>query len=143
MIIGTIVNGLVIDHIPAGRGMELYHYLGLEKLNCEVALIKNATSDKYGCKDIIKINEVIDLDYEALGYIDPHITVNVIKDGVRIDKIHPELPETITNVIQCKNPRCITSTEQELPQVFRLSDRQLGTYRCIYCDTKAKTPKRW
>lgn len=141
MIIGTIVNGLVIDHIPAGRGMELYHYLGLEQLSCEVALIKNASSKKYGRKDIIKVNEVIDIDYDILGYIDPLITVNVIKNGEKVKKIHPQLPETITDVIRCKNPRCISSVEQELPQVFRLSDRENGVYRCIYCDTKAEKPE--
>jgi len=141
MIIGTIVNGIVIDHIPAGRSMELYHYLGLEKLDCEVAIIKNATSDKYGRKDIIKVNELIKLNLDILGYIDPHITVNIIKDGVRTEKLHPKLPETITNVIRCKNPRCISSIEQELPQVFFLSDRENGIYRCQYCETKAEIPE--
>ena len=138
MIIGTIINGLVIDHIPAGRGMELYHYLGLDNLSCEVALIKNASSDKYGKKDIIKVNEVIDINLDILGYIDPQITVNVIENGEKTGKMHPQLPETITGVIRCKNPRCITSVEQELPHKFKLSDRENGVYRCIYCDTKAK-----
>lgn len=138
MIIGTIVNGLVIDHIPAGRGMELYHYLGLGDLNSEVALIKNAVSRKYDKKDIIKINEVIDLNYDILGYIDPHITVNVIKNGKKVEKLHPSLPSTLKDVIKCRNPRCITSTERSLPQVFRLSDRENGVYRCMYCDTKAE-----
>lgn len=138
MIIGTIVNGLVIDHIPAGRGMELYHYLGLADLNSEVALIKNAESKKYEKKDIIKINEVIDLDYDILGYIDPQITVNIIKNGEKVRKVHPSLPATLTDVIKCKNPRCITSIERGLPQVFKLSDRKNGVYRCMYCDTKAE-----
>ncbi len=138
MIIGSIVNGIVIDHIPAGRGMELYRYLGLEDMECEVALIKNAVSEKYGKKDILKINEVIDLDYDVLGYIAPQITVDVIRGGERVEKIHPQLPETITGVIKCKNPRCITSTEQELEHVFRLADREHGVYRCIYCDTRAE-----
>lgn len=138
MIIGTIINGLVIDHIPAGRGMELYHYLGLDELSCEVALIKNASSDKYGKKDIIKVNEVIDINLDILGYIDPQITVNVIENGEKTRKMHPTLPETITDVIRCKNPRCITSVEQDLPHVFKLSDRENGVYRCIYCETKAK-----
>lgn len=138
MIIGSIVNGIVIDHIPAGRGMELYRHLGLEDMECEVALIKNAVSEKYGKKDILKINEVIDLDYDVLGYIAPQITVDVIRGGERVEKIHPQLPETITGVIKCKNPRCITSTEQELEHVFRLADREHGVYRCIYCDTRAE-----
>lgn len=141
MIIGTIVNGLVIDHIPAGRGMELYNYLKLKNLDCEVALIKNATSHKYGRKDIIKINDLIAIDYDILGYIDPHITVNIIKNGERVKKVHPELPETITDVIKCKNPRCITSIEHELKHVFKLTDRENCVYRCIYCDTKAGHPK--
>ena len=114
MIIGTIVDGIVIDHIPAGRAMDLYRDLGLDKLECEVAVIKNASSGKYGKKDILKINEVIDLNYDMLGYIDPHITVNIIRGGERMEKIHPHLPETITGVIRCKNPRCITSIEQEV-----------------------------
>ncbi len=141
MIIGTIVDGLVIDHIPAGRGMELYHYLGLDKLQCEVAIIKNAPSEKYGKKDIIKVGEVIDLDLDTLGFISPHITVNVIRNGEKTDKLHPELPETIYDVIRCRNPRCITSTEQELRQVFKLTDRETATYRCIYCETKAPKQK--
>ena len=124
MIIGTIVDGIVIDHIPAGKGMDLYKDLGLDKLECEVAVIKNADSAKYGKKDILKVNEVIDLNYDMLGYIDPHITVNIIRGGERMEKLHPTLPETITGVIRCKNPRCITSIEQELPHIFRLTDRE-------------------
>lgn len=138
MIIGTIVDGIVIDHIPAGHGMELYSYLGLDELDCEIALIKNAESDKYGKKDILKINSAIDLNYEILGYIAPEITVNIIKDGKRVEKIHPKLPETITNVIKCKNPRCITSVEQELDHVFKLTDKDNQIYRCIYCESRAK-----
>lgn len=138
MIIGTIVNGIVIDHIPAGHGMELYTYLGLDELDCEIALIKNAESDKYGKKDILKINEAIDINYDILGYIAPEITVNIIKDGKRVDKFNPELPETITNVIKCKNPRCITSIEQELDHVFKLTDKENQIYRCIYCESRAK-----
>ena len=138
MIIGSIVNGIVIDHIPAGRGMELYRYLKLDDMECEVALIKNAVSQIYGRKDILKVNEVIDLDYDVLGYIAPQITVDIIKNGERVEKIHPKLPETITGVLRCKNPRCITSIEQELQHVFRLTDRENGVYRCIYCDTKAE-----
>lgn len=138
MIIGTINDGIVIDHIPAGRGMELYNYLRLDRLDCEVAIIKNAPSDKMGKKDIIKINEIIDINLDILGFIDPKITVNFIKNGEKVSKAHPALPERLTNVIKCKNPRCITSTEQELPNVFVLTDRETGTYRCLYCDTKAK-----
>ncbi len=141
MIIGTIVDGLVIDHIPAGRAMELYHYLRLDRLQCEVAIIKNATSGKLGRKDIIKVGEVIDLDQDILGFISPNITVNVIRNGEKVDKMHPELPEKISDVIRCKNPRCITSIEQELRQVFKLTDRETATYRCIYCDTKAPKQK--
>ena len=141
MIIGTIVDGLVIDHIPAGRGMELYHYLRLDRLQCEVAIIKNATSQKLGRKDIIKIGEVIDLDQDILGFISPKITVSVIRNGEKVGKMHPELPEKISDVIRCKNPRCITSIEQELRQVFKLTDRETATYRCIYCVTKAPKQK--
>ena len=138
MIIGTIKNGIVIDHIPAGRGMELYKYLKLDDKKCQVALIKNADSGKLEKKDILKVNEVIDLNFDLLGYIAPQITVNVIEDGVIVRKIHPQLPETISGVIRCKNPRCITSTEQELEHVFKLTDPDNGVYRCIYCDTKAE-----
>ena len=137
MLIGTIVNGVVIDHIPAGRGMELYKYLELDRLDCEVALIKNAPSVKMGKKDILKVNEVIDLNFDILGYIAPNITVNIIRGGEKVEKVHPTLPETIKGVIRCKNPRCITSTEQELEHVFRLTDAENGVYRCIYCDTRA------
>ena len=138
MIIGSIVNGIVIDHIPAGRGMELYRYLKLDDMGCEVALIKNASSDKYGKKDILKVNEVIDLDFDMLGYIAPQITVNIIRNGERVEKVHPKLPETITGVLRCKNPRCITSIAQALQHVFKLTDREHGVYRCVYCDTKAE-----
>ena len=135
MIIGTIVDGIVIDHIPAGRGMDLYRDLGLDRLECEVAVIKNASSGKYGKKDILKINEVIDLNYDMLGYIEPHITVNIIRGGERMEKIHPHLPETITGVIRCKNPRCITVAEPQLDAIFLLSDPATHTYRCAYCET--------
>lgn len=137
MIIGTIVNGIVIDHIPAGRGMELYKYLKLDDMECEVALIKNAVSEKLGKKDIVKINDIIDLNFDLLGYIAPRISVNIIKDGAIAKKIHPTLPTRIAGVIKCKNPRCITSIEQELEHEFKLTDPEQGIYRCIYCDTKA------
>ncbi len=137
MTIDAITNGVVIDHIPAGKAMELYRVLGLEDMDCEVAIIKNATSGKMGKKDIIKISSVIDLDFDILGYISSEITVNIIKDGKTVEKRHPELPQTLKNVIFCHNPRCITSIEQELSHVFTLTDPENKVYRCIYCDTRA------
>jgi len=138
MIIGPITDGIVLDHITAGKAMEIYQILGLDKLDCTVAIIKNADSVKMGKKDILKIGELIDIDLDVLGYIDPGITVNIIKNGVKAKRLHLELPERVTNVIHCRNPRCITSIEQELPHTFKLVDRATGTYRCIYCETKAK-----
>ena len=139
MIVSPITNGVVLDHIKAGNAMELYKVLHLDKLECPVAILKNVDSQKMGRKDIIKIfDDVIDLDMDVLGYIDPGITVSVIKDGVVVKRHGLELPETLTNVIQCRNPRCITSVEQELPQVFKLTNREKGAYRCIYCETLAK-----
>lgn len=138
MVIDAIKNGIVIDHIKAGKSMQMYQILGLDKVECSVAIIKNVASSKMGKKDIIKIDDTIDIDLDALGYIDPNITVNIIENGVRVKKFHVELPQTITNVIFCKNPRCITSTEQELDHVFRLTDPEHGVYRCIYCESKAK-----
>ncbi len=138
MNIDSIKNGYVIDHIKAGMAMEIYRVLKLGKLDCPVAIIKNAASRQMGKKDIIKIDAIIDLDLKALGYIDPGITVNFIKDGALVEKKHLELPERITNVIKCKNPRCITSCEQELDHVFKLTDRENRIYRCIYCESKAK-----
>lgn len=138
MLVNPIENGIVLDHIKAGKGMELYKALGLDKLGSTVALIINADSRKMGKKDIIKIDEAIDLDFNIIGYIDPNITVNIIKNSKneKLAKIEP--PQTITNLIHCKNPRCITSTEQELDHVFKLTDRENMVYRCIYCETKAK-----
>ena len=137
MNIDAIKNGIVIDHIKAGHGMKIFDFLDLDKLDCSVAIIKNAASSKMGKKDIIKIDSDLSVDLNALGYIDPNITINVIKDGVRVKKYHPELPGTITNIIRCKNPRCITSTEQELPHIFKLTDREKDEYRCLYCESKA------
>lgn len=138
MTIDSIKNGVVIDHIKAGKSMELYRFLNLESLDSQVAIIKNAPSKKMGRKDIIKIDGKIEPDLDILGYIDPDITVNIIKDGALAEKKHLELPERISNVIKCKNPRCITSTEQEVKHVFRLADRNKREYRCIYCETKAE-----
>lgn len=137
MIIDAIKNGIVIDHIAAGKAMELYKILGLGELDCTVAILKNVVSGKLGRKDIIKIDRVLDLDWDVIGYVDPNITVNIIIDGRQVEKRQLKLPETITNVIRCKNPRCITSVEQELPQVFKLTDRENRVYRCLYCETQA------
>ena len=136
--ISGLKEGFVLDHIQAGRSMDIYFKLGLDKLDCQVAIIKNARSSKMGRKDIIKIDQVLDLDWDVIGYVDPGITVNIIKDGERIEKRQLKLPERITNVIRCKNPRCITSVEQELPQVFTLTEESTRTYRCLYCETKAE-----
>lgn len=141
MTVSSIENGIVLDHIRPGKGMELYKALHLEDLDCMVALINNAFSNKMGKKDIIKINEVIELDFAIIGYIDPGVTVNIIRDSVneKLNKIEP--PLLLKNILRCKNPRCISSSEQELDQVFRLTDKENMVYRCIYCETKAKTKK--
>ena len=138
MNIDSIKNGIVLDHIQAGKSMEIYEYLNLGELDSSVAIIKNAPSRKMGKKDIIKIDEEIDLNLDVLGYIDADITINIIKDGKRSEKKHLELPETVKNVIKCRNPRCITSTEQEIDQIFKLADRENRIYRCIYCESRAK-----
>lgn len=138
MIIDSIQNGIVIDHISAGRSMEVYRLLGLDRLECSVAIIKNASSSKMGRKDIIKIDAAIELDLDALGYIDPGATVNIIRDGALAEKRTLDLPERVRGVIRCRNPRCITFTEQELPQIFKLTDRAGRVYRCLYCEAKAK-----
>ena len=132
MIIDSIQNGIVIDHISAGKAMELYRILGLDKLDCTVAILKNVTSGKLGRKDIIKIDRVLDLDWDVIGYVDPGITVNIIKDGKLAEKRQLKLPERITNVIRCKNPRCITSIEEGCDHIFALTPS--GRYRCIYCE---------
>ena len=135
--ISGLKEGIVLDHIQAGKSLDIYYHLGLDKLECQVAIIKNAKSNKMGRKDIIKIEGALDnLDLKVLGYIDHNITVNIIKDDRIIEKKRLELPKKITNVIHCKNPRCITSIEQELPHVFVLSDEATETYRCIYCEEK-------
>ena len=137
MNIDSIKRGIVLDHIKAGRSMDIYKLLHLDELECSVAIIKNGKSNAMGRKDIIKIDDKITIDLNVLGYIDPGITVNVIEDGVIVEKKHLELPERLTNVIRCKNPRCITSCEQELEHIFKLTDRDNKVYRCLYCETKA------
>ena len=137
MIIGQIKNGIVLDHITAGRGMEIYKILELDKLDCTVAMIERAVSPKMGRKDIIKVDQLIDLDFDVLGYMDPGITVNIIKDGVVAQRINLTLPERVVGVLKCKNPRCITSTEQEIVHEFKLTDPEKQVYRCIYCDQQA------
>ena len=137
MNIDSINNGVVIDHISAGKGMRLYELLGLDDLDCSVAIIKNVTSRKMGKKDIIKIDADIPVNLDVIGYVDPNVTVNIIKNGILVDKHVIEMPERLVNVIKCKNPRCITSCEQELDHVFKLTDKENKVYRCIYCETKA------
>ncbi|MGC6176191.1 aspartate carbamoyltransferase regulatory subunit [Lacrimispora sp. 38-1] len=135
--IGGLKEGIVLDHIEAGKSLEIYYNLGLDKLDCQVAIIKNAKSNKMGKKDIIKIEGGMDhINLEILGYIDHNITVNIIRDNQIVEKKTLSLPQKITNIIQCKNPRCITSIEQGLPHVFYLSDAEKETYRCMYCEEK-------
>ena len=138
MIIGQIKDGIVLDHITAGKAMEIYNVLKLGKLDCTVAMIKNADSPKLGKKDIIKISTLLDLDLDVLGYLDPGITVNVIRDSQVADRRKVALPERVVGVIKCKNPRCITSVEQEIVHEFKLTDREKKVYRCIYCEHAAK-----
>ena len=135
MNIDSIHNGVVLDHIQAGKSMDIYRYLHLDELDCQVAIIKNARSEHMEKKDIIKINSPMDLDLDVLGYIDSNITVNIIRDGRRVEKKHLELPQKLVNVIRCKNPRCITVAEPQLDAVFLLSDPAKHVYRCAYCDT--------
>lgn len=136
--IGGLNQGIVIDHIKAGGAMYIYSYLGLENLDCSVAIIKNAKSNKMGKKDIIKIDTDLDVDLDILGVLDHNITINIIQDGKITTKRNLNLPEKVTNIIKCKNPRCITSVEQELPHVFCLTDKEKRIYRCIYCEQKFK-----
>ena len=137
MNIDSIKNGFVIDHITAGLGMKIFNLLNLDGLDCSVALIKNVPSKKMGKKEIIKIAADIEVNTDILGYVDPDVTVNVIKNGVIAEKKQIELPRQLTGVIKCKNPRCITTTEQELPQIFKLTDKDNRIYRCLYCESKA------
>lgn len=137
MNIDSINNGFVIDHITAGRGMRIYELLGLDKIHSPVAIIMNAGSKKMGKKDIIKVDGDIPLNLDVIGYADPDVTVNIIKNGKLAEKLTIPVPETLTNVIFCKNPRCITSVEQELDHVFKLADKENKVYRCCYCESKA------
>ncbi|MCI5686973.1 aspartate carbamoyltransferase regulatory subunit [Anaerovoracaceae bacterium 41-7] len=138
MNIDGVSTGIVLDHIKAGKSMQIYELLRLDKINNCVAIIQNADSSKYGKKDIIKIDQLIDLDFDVLGYVDDNITVNIVKDGKLFEKKHLELPETLTDVIKCKNPRCITSIEQEIVHKFKLVDKEKQVYRCVYCDAESK-----
>ncbi len=139
MHVDSIQNGIVLDHIQVSRSMEIYQYLKLDKLDCSVAIIKNVKSRRLGRKDIIKIDADISLNLDILGFIDPGITVNVIRSGEIVSKHHLELPSRLVNVLRCKNPRCITVTEPELDQVFKLTDRENRMYRCLYCEAGRTT----
>ena len=134
MNIDSIQNGVVLDHIQAGKSMDIYKYLHLDQLDCSVAIIKNVRSDRMGKKDIIKIDSPVDVNLEILGYIDPNITVNVIRNGQRVEKKKLELPKKLVNIIRCKNPRCITVAEEQLDAIFLLHDAEKHTYHCAYCD---------
>ena len=136
--IGGLNEGIVIDHIEAGGAMKIYTYLNLEKLDCSVAIIKNAKSNKMGKKDIIKIDSLLDIDLDILGVLDRNITINVIKAGVISQKRNLKLPSQVTGIIKCKNPRCVTSIERELPHRFKLTDATKGVYRCVYCEQAFK-----
>ena len=138
MIIGEIKEGIVLDHITAGKSMEIYNVLHLGQLDCTVTLIKNADSAKMGKKDILKISTLLNIDLDVLGYLDPGITVNYIQDGQVVERKKLALPQRVVGVIKCKNPRCITSVEQEVVHEFKLTDPKKGTYRCIYCEQAAK-----
>ncbi len=139
--IGVLNTGIVIDHIEVGGAMKIYSYLQLDSMENSVAIIKNAKSNKMGKKDIIKIEGNIDIDLNMLGVLDHNITINIIKDGQIIEKRNPKLPEQVTNILRCKNPRCITTIEQEIPHIFRLTNRTKGVYRCMYCEQAFKNPK--
>ena len=134
MNIDSIQNGIVLDHIKAGKSLQIYQDLHLDKLNCSVAIIKNVKSQKMGRKDIVKIDQDININLDVLGYIDPDVSVNIIKDGKLVEKKKIELPEKLVRIKKCTNPRCITSTEQGITHIFKLTDREKRIYRCIYCD---------
>lgn len=136
MMVNPIQNGVVLDHITAGRAMDIYRVLQLDKLGCTVAVIVNAASRKMGRKDVLKIYDVIDLNFDVLGYLDPGITVSIIERGNVVQRLSLELPERVEGVLQCKNPRCITSCEQELDHVFKWTEKENGICRCLYCESK-------
>ena len=139
MNIDAIQNGIVIDHITAGRGMRIYELLGLDALDVSVAIIKNAVSRRTGGKkDMIKIDADMPINFDVLGFVDPGVTVNIIRNGALVEKRRIDMPERLTNVIRCKNPRCITSVERSIDHVFKLTDRKNKVYRCLYCETKAQ-----
>lgn len=135
MNIDSIQNGVVLDHIQAGKCMDIYKYLHLDRLDCSVAIIKNVKSGKMGKKDIIKIDSPVEVDLDVLGYIDSNITINIIQNGVRVEKKHLQLPKKLVNIVRCKNPRCITVSEPQLDAIFLLSDAERHLYRCAYCET--------
>ncbi len=138
MNIDSIKNGFVIDHIDAGQAMEIYKKLNLNKLDCQVAIITNAKSKKSGRKDIIKIDKNIDIDINTLGFINPNITINIVKDDKIVKKFHPDTPKELLNIVECQNPRCITSIEKDLDQIFILTDKENQVYRCKYCEMSLK-----
>ena len=141
MNIDSIHNGVVLDHIQAGKSMDIYKYLRLDELDCSVAIIKNVRSGRMGKKDIIKIDSPMEVDLDVLGYIDSNITVNIIRDGIRVEKKKLELPKKLVNLIRCKNPRCITMAESQLDSIFLLSDPAKHTYRCAYCEAEESRKK--
>ncbi len=134
MIIESIQDGIVLDHITAGKALTVYHDLGLDKLSCSIGILQNVRSSKMGKKDILKIHQEYDINLDVLGYIDPNITVSIIKDGQTVEKKKLALPHKLINVKKCKNPRCITSVEPDIPQIFNLTDEKNRVYRCIYCE---------
>ena len=138
MNVDGVRNGILLDHIAAGKSMEIYRLLNLEQMSCSVAVLQNVPSRKYGAKDIIKIDEMIDVNLDIIGYTDPNITVNIVRNNELVSKKHLSLPEKLDNVIFCKNPRCITSTEQEITHSFKLADAEKRIYRCVYCDVEHK-----
>lgn len=141
MNIDSIKNGYVLDHIKAGKAMEIYNILKLSELSCQVAIITNAKSKKYNKKDIIKIGELIDIDFNSIAYIDSNITINVVKNNKLVEKKKIETPKKLVNICKCNNPRCITSIERELDQIFILTDQTNGVYRCMYCESSLKEEK--
>lgn len=138
MEVTSISDGIIIDHVPAGTALKVLNYLHIDPSKATIALIMNTTSNRYGCKDIIKIQNAPDIDLEVLGLVAPNATVDVVKNSTIVTKQRPRLPEQVTNVISCSNPRCVTSAERDIDQLFHLSDRETGEYRCSYCDEAAK-----